>query len=832
MAHSIGGIAPWRVSCIAALAAIGAVACALSLSRAAEPGSVDEAAAPFAGLPLSIVPNEGQVDERAAYHAAAPGAAFFFTRDSVRVALVRGDRGAAFDLRFVNARNARIVPTDRQPGRVNYLARGEKHAGLPAYGGVVYEDLWPGIDMALRGAGGALKYEFRIRRGADASAIRLAYRGAHVRRAAGGALLVQTPAGTITDSRPVSYQLENGRRIPVASSFGPLANGAFGFRLAPHDAGRTLVIDPGIAYSSFHGGSGGGEDEEIEDTTGIAVDNAGSAYVTGLTVSSNFPTTTGAFDTTRAGGDAFVSKFSPDGSSLEYSTFLGGSGADRGLAIAVGSDASAYVTGTTRSADFPITSNAYDTTLGVNDVFLTRLHPSGASLLYSTFFGGADQSSGESDFGYESPSAVAVGPEGTAVVAGDTANPDFPTTPSAYDRTLNGGIADAFVVSLDTASPTLVYSTLVGGAGSDHVHGLAVDADGRAHVAGYTHSPDYPTTPAAVDRVFDGEPEAFLTKLEPDASALSYSTFLGGSGQDFGTDVAVDAAGSAYLVGMTSSPDFPTTPGAFQVDRRGPTDAFVAKLPPSGATLDYATLIGGGYYDNPGGIDVDSQGRALIAGSASGGYPTTPDADRTTFDTQDVFLTRFNPAGSGLSYSTALGGSAYEMGRDVAVDPRGDAYVTGQTFSGDFPVTAGAFDEEYNFADSFVTKFAIGLPASTPGCQVSFSGRLRASNGDLATVRGKAVARRNRLGGHPTYRDHGPAEPLRLRSTEVHALACDGRQATVIGQGIVAGHGVVTYRIDARDGAPADTYRIVLSDGYAYDSGVQRLRTGNVRVRG
>ena len=607
-------------------------------------------------------------------------------------------------------------------------------------------------------------------------------------------------------------------------------SGGVGFRLAAHDAGRPLVIDPGIAYSTFHGGSGGGEDEEIEYTTGLAVDTAGSAYVTGLTISNNFPTTTGAFDVTRAGGDAFVSKFSPDGSQLEYSTFLGGSSADNGLAIAVGPDGSAYVAGTTRSADFPLTPNAYDSTLGVSDVFVTRLHPSGASLLYSTFLGGANQSSGESDPGYESPSAVAVGPQGTAVVAGDTASPDFPTTPGAYDRTLNGGIADAFVASLDTTSPALVYSTLVGGANSDHLLGLAVDAEGHAHIAGYTHSPDYPTTPAAIDRVFDGEPEAFLTKVAPDATALSYSTFLGGSDQDFGADVAVDVAGNAYITGFTSSPDFPTTPGAFQADRRGPTDAFVAKVPPSGAALDYATLIGSGYYDNPGGIDVDLEGRAVIAGTSSGGYPTTPDAHRTTFDSQDVFLTRFTATGSSLSYSTALGGTAYELARDVAVDPRGNAYVTGQAYSEDFPVTSGAFDEHYDFADSFVTKFDIGLPASTPGCQVSFAGRLRAANGDLATVKGRASVTERRLAGHPAYRDHGPAEPFRLRSRTVQALACDRRDATVIGQGMVVGQGAVTYRIDVTDGGRADTYRIVLSNGY--DSGVQQLRSGHVRVRG
>ena len=639
-----------------------------------------------------------------------------------------------------------------------------------------------------------------------------------------------------------------------------------------------------------------------------------------------------------------MSKFSPDGSELVYSTFLGGSAPERGLAIAVDSAGSAYVTGTTRSSDFPITPNAHDATLGGSDVFLTKLHPSGASLLYSTFFGGGDAPSGPSGggavpagvlVGYEQPSAVAVGPQGTAVIAGDTSNPDFPTTPGAFDRTLNGGIADAFVARLDTSSPALLHSTLVGGAGSDHVLGLAVDAEGLAHITGYTHSPDYPTTAGAFDEVFEGEPDGFVTKLEPDASGLAYSTLLGGTDQDFLVDVALDDAGSAYVVGFTSSPDFPTTPGAFQADRRGPTDAFVAKLERSGSALEFATLLGGGYYDNPGGIDVDAHGRAVVAGTAHGGYPTTPDAHRTTFDAQDVFLTRLNATGSALSYSTALGGSVYEMGRDVALDPEGNAYVTGQTFSNDFPATEGAFDTEYNFADSFVTKFALGLgppaqveltpetasrvvgdehcltaavsdasgaatpdvevrfsvagavaaqgravtggdgeahfcyrgpelpgsdsvnafadtdrdgerhsgepgdtaavewtlPASTPGCEVKTAGTLRASNGDLATAGGKATATAAaRLTGRPVYRDHGPVEPFRLRSTGVRVLTCSQAGASVFGDAVLNGRGPVTYRIDVADGLPADTYRILLSNGY--DSGVQQLRSGNIRIRG
>jgi hypothetical protein len=230
-----------------------------------------------------------------------------------------------------------------------------------------------------------------------------------------------------------------------------------------------------------------------------------NAYVTGATSSADFPTTPGAFDITLGGpSDVFVTKLNASGSALIYSTFLGGTGLDRGIDIAVDGRGRAYVTGETSSADFPTTPGAFDITLGgPSDVFVTKLNASGSALVYSTFLGGSDSDAGL---------GIAVGTRDRAYVTGETRSADFPTTPGAFDRTL-GGSNDAFVTKLKASGSALVYSTFLGGSNLDLGFGIAVDGEGRAYVTGITASPTYPTTPGAFDTTFNGGEDAFVTKL-------------------------------------------------------------------------------------------------------------------------------------------------------------------------------------------------------------------------------------------------------------------------------------------------------------------------------
>ncbi len=573
---------------------------------------------------------------------------------------------------------------------------------LRSYGELRYHGLWPGIDMVLRGQRGRLKYEFHLAPGADPGRIRLAYRGAEgLSLGAGGALLVDTPLGPLRDSRPVSYQRVGGRRVPVESRFrlAPRQSNAYGFALgAGYDPRRPLVIDPTLAYSTFLGGGSfeqgldvavdaegsayvtgltgstdfpttpgvparslGGQNDafvtklnpagtaisystylggngDAELGSGIAVDAARNAYVTGATTSTDFPTTPGAFDTSlEAGTEAFMTKLSPTGG-LVSSTYLGGQNNDLGADIAVDGSGSAYVVGREfafAAGDFPVTPGAFDTTLdNCCDAFVAKLNPSGSALSYSTYLGGDEVDEGR---------GIAVGSNGQAYVTGSTSSSDFPATAGA-DASL-GGAEDAFVTRLNATGSALVYSTYLGGGGIDLGAAVAGDATGSAYVTGHTQSGDFPTTAGAYDGALGGPGDAFVAKLGAGA-VLSYATYLGGSGFDGDADmgIALDAAGRAFVTGDTSSSDFPTTPAALDTTLGGSSDAFVAMLGATGSALVFSTYLGGGDFDGGNGIAVDAGGSAYVTGQTdSNDYPTTPGAYDTTLAVIDAFVTKLAP---------------------------------------------------------------------------------------------------------------------------------------------------------------------------------------------
>jgi hypothetical protein len=664
----------------------------------------------YGKMALAFVPNAGQTDPRVCYSAQAGGASFYFTPSEAVFAFTKEKKGLALRLAFLGANPApQIAGSRRGAGRINYLIGNDRsrwRAGLATYEEIVYRDLWPGIDLAFRGENGELKYEFHLAPGADPRDIRLAYRGAErLAVSADGELLIHTEFGVLSDSRPVSYQEIAGARVPVASQYS-LEGSSYGIVPGPYDSNRPLVIDPGLAYSTFLGGI------QVDAGSGIAVDASGSAYVTGETLASNFPTTIGAFDTTFNGGnrDVIVTKLNPEGTALEYSTYLGGSAHDGGTAIAIDAAGNAYVTGATTSSNFPTTPGAFDRSFnptgGGFDAFVTKLDPTGSTLVYSTYLGGNPGQGGH---------GIAVDAAGNAYVTGDTASPNFPTTPGAFDTSYNGGV-DAFVTKLNSTGSALVYSTFLGGGAfsEDDGNWIAVDNAGAAYVTGFTFSSNFPTTPGAFDRVLgsaiNGTSDAFVTKLNAGGSSLVYSTFLGGN--DFGDEgwgIAVDAAGAAYVTGITTDGTFPTTPGAFDTTLNSITDAFVTKFSADGSALVYSTFLGGSSTDESFGITVDAAGAAFVTGrTSSSNFPTTPGAFDTTFNgNTDAFVTRLNEIGSTSLYSTYLGGNADEAATAIASDSSGSVYVTGGTSSNNFPITPGAFQPTIGgISDAFVAKIS------------------------------------------------------------------------------------------------------------------------------
>ena len=410
---------------------------------------------------------------------------------------------------------------------------------------------------------------------------------------------------------------------------------------------------------------------------------------------------------------------------LVYSTYLGGSGGavdDEGFGIAVDTSGNAYVTGRTGSTDFPTTTGALDATLGGDaDAFVTKLDPTGSALLYSTFLGGS---------GEEALPLIAVDAAGNAYVTGFTVSADFPTTPGAFDTTFSGVDNDAFVTKLNPTGSGLVYSTFLGGGSTDVVRGIAVDTAGNAYVTGNTDSTDFPTTPGAFSTALNGGGDAFVTALNAAGSALVYSTFLGGSGTDDGQGIAVDAAGNAYVMGVTSSADFPTTPGAFSAALNGGVfDAFVTKLNPTGSALVYSSFLGGSDFESGAAIAVDAAGNAYVTGNTDSlNYPTTAGAFQPTFGgVVDAFVTKLNPTGSSLVYSTFLGSGGVDSSIRIALDPVGNAYLTGYTESSDFPTTPGAIQTTFGgLSDAFVTKL------NPTGTALVYSTFLGGAGGEIA----------------------------------------------------------------------------------------------------
>jgi hypothetical protein len=406
--------------------------------------------------------------------------------------------------------------------------------------------------------------------------------------------------------------------------------------------------------------------------------------------------------------DAFVAKLNSTGSGLIYATYLGGAQQEDGLAIALDGSGHAYVAGRTRSFNFPLTPGAFDTSCcaGTQDGFVAKLSLDGSALDYSTYIGGST---------WDSANAIAVDASGHAYVAGDTASSDFATTAGAFDTTFNDG-RDTFVSKLATDGKALDYSTFVGGSrtggtqGIDHALGIALDATANAYVTGYTDSNDFPTTPGAFDVTHNGgelDFDVFVTKLHASGASLVYSTYLGGADVDTASAIALDAEGNAYVTGHTESVDFPTTAGAFQTTYKGKRDGFVTKLNDDGTALVYSAYLGGTEYDFGAAIAVDEDGFAYVTGqTASADFPTSAIAFDNTFNgTTNAFMTKLKVAGSGIVYSTYLGGSLFfgERGSGIAVDADRGVFVTGQSFSPDFPTTPGALKRRNRGA--FVTKF-------------------------------------------------------------------------------------------------------------------------------
>jgi hypothetical protein len=652
-------------------------------------------------------------------------------------------------------REASAEGSEPLPGVSNYFLGNDPsqwRTNVPTYARVRYGAVYPGIDLVYYGNHRQLEYDFVVAPGADPKSIRVRFTGQrNLSLAKNGDLVLHGTSGRAILRQPVVYQEKDGRRQTIPARFELAGGDSVRFHIGQYDRKRPLVIDPVLTYATYLGGSGG------DYGNAIAVDSKGSAYVVGATSSLNFPVTSGVYEPENkaeiAGGGetVFVSKFNATGTALVYSTYLGGSGnvsvgaGESGLALAVDAEDNAYIAGGTFSSDFPVTPGAYQTMNGETGYnggtgFVTKLNPSGSALVYSTYLGG---SNGSNAFGFsDEVLALAVDSAGDAYLTGNTHASNFPVTPGTVQQQYNGqlGAINAFVTKLNPTGTKLLYSTYLGGSGDsvgavnnpgDSGQAIAVDASGDAYISGITTSVDFPTTSGAFQTINLGADclhsqvagcggsNAFVTRLNPTATKLLYSTYLGGIGGGPDSDVnatdganaiAIDSSGDAFVAGLTNSLDFPVTAGSLDPTGDGNGAGFVAKLNPAGSALVYSTFFG----NSDAGVvslAVDSAGKVYLAGYAPAGITST--ADAIPSQSCCAYLAKLNTAATALEYATYLGGTPVgsTVSQALALDASGNVYLTGTTRSLKFPVTSGAFQStdkgQNNQPNAFVAKFAL-----------------------------------------------------------------------------------------------------------------------------
>ena len=703
----------------------------VDVSVAVEPEASERAAVlkAYGNLPLYFIQNQGQLDHQVRFYVKTSGQTLYFTDEGIVFDLLRTNSGASegkevneglkdreakaerlvFNLNFDHARKGvSIEGLDPQEARINYLTgndRSQWKTGVPTYGGVVYKGIYEKIDLKVFGNGKDLEYEFIVHPGGRPEDIVLTYHGIEGLATNGeGELVIDTAFGALQETKPYIYQDIGAKRV-VDGRFEIKASPdqendsrfSYGFQVASYDRSFPLIIDPIIyptlSYSTYLGGS------NSDIGNGIAVDGSGNAYVTGQTDSSNFPTQT-PYQGANAGQiDAFITKLDAAGTTLFYSTYLGGSSYDFGRDIAVDGSGNAYVTGQTYSSNFPTETPYQAANAGQNDAFVTKLDAAGTGPSYSTYLGGSSY-----DYSY----GIAVDGLGNAYVTGGTFSTNFPTK-TPY-QVANAGQTDAFVTKLDAAGTTLSYSTYLGGSGSDEGFGIGVDGSGNAYVTGRTSSTNFPTQ-SPYQGANAGQFDAFVTKLDAAGTGPSYSTYLGGSSYDYSYGIAVDGSGNAYVTGNSSSTDFPTK-NPYQGANAGRSDAFVTKLDAVGTTLFYSTYLGGSTgYDISSAIAVDASGNAYVTGhTSSTDFPTQTPYQGTKAGDDDAFVTKLDAPGTTLSYSTYLGGSDWDEAHSIAVDVSGNAYVTGYTSSTNFPTRSPYQAANAGDNDAFVTKLGLNLP--------------------------------------------------------------------------------------------------------------------------
>jgi len=703
-------------------------------SAISEDPTLDDARRAIARQNPLFIENHGQWDPQARYLARFNGLDLWVTDRSIVYDLYRTERSAGTSaaiggaeglgrsghvvrMNFLGASATGTAVRGSEPasGRYSYFTGADRDRwgnDLQGYARATIEHLYDGIDAVLYVDDGRPRYDLVVAPGGDPSSIRIGYEGVQgVRVGRDGDLLLATSMGELSQQELFAYQMVDGAARKVDCAFRIAEDGSVGFALGHYDAARPLVIDP-LVYGTYLGGSA------WDEATAIAVDRGGNIYVTGFTLSTDFPVRAGSYQFDYAGsagsqpgGDIFVTKINPSSNTpVIYSTYIGGIDDDIPFDIALDSFGSAYIAGTAPAGSFP-TTDTLRTPSG-RGTFVLKLSPSGSGVVYSTFV---------ADGAMAPEGGIAVNARGEAHVAGGTTAGTLRVSTGAF-MTAARGSSDAFVVVLDSAGGAFRYATYLGGADDETATDIAIDSSG-IYVTGRTASADFPVR-NAFDSSYNGETDGFIARLDMRSSGpdqLAYGTYIGGVSYDSPEGMAL-FRGSVYLTGTTVSGNFPTR-FPFQNINRGTNaggrigDAFILRINPTTSPMGqigYSTYFGGSGPDIGRAIAVDSSGNAHVAGWTGSitSFFFTRNAIDTIYggDSADAFVVKVTPEGV-VDYSTYIGGSAGDKANDLALDANGGVYVAGYTQSLTFRTSANAVSRtlsgNYPAADAFVVKFTI-----------------------------------------------------------------------------------------------------------------------------
>ncbi len=702
-------------------------------------------------LVVPFIENKGQVNERVVKFYAHTFAGMVFVTDKgeiiyhltrfqgntgnkdIKHNYLRKPNSLSLKELFDGPEDAHITGISKSPTIVNYFKgpRNNWKTNIPAWDTISLGEMFEGIEITLIAHGNTIEKIFTLLPGSNVQDLIIKVEGAEkLSISKEGILEIETELGTVKMTKPVAYQDVNGERVQVAANYiipdskpkRPGSQLAYSIQVGNYDKAKPLIIDP-VLSSTFMGGS------KSDYSSSIALDSSGNVFVSGYTNSSDFPVTTGSHIGSH---DVFISKLDNSLSNLLSSTYIGGNSNDYGNDLILDAWDNVYIAGMTNSNDYPTTSGAYNASYkGGLDAFVSKLNNSLSTLLSSTYLGGANED--------DSALALTLYAGGNVYVTGQTLSNDFPVTAGAYDKscgTLSSPCGffddDVFISKFDSSLTNLLASTFLGGSYTEISYGIDLDSQGNVFIAGKTVSSDFPTTIGAyddkcgvdVDGNCNGTSDAFIAKLNSTLSSLLASTFIGGSSEDYGYSLAVDALDNVFVTGGTKSNDFPSTSGAYNEYFSSGVDVFVSKLDNSLATLQASTFIGGSAGDDQARVlALDSEGNIFISGkTGSTNFPTTLDAFDRTLGTggpwnNDAFVSKVSSDLGSLLSSTYIGGSNHDYGYDLAVDTEflDNIFITGPTYSSDYPSTSNAYERTHNTgADVFVSKLDSDLCVNPP----------------------------------------------------------------------------------------------------------------------